>query len=162
MNIDSSEDLFRFEVEQFSFLVALGFLKNSKADLVEFQSEKLIYTIGCQRWGEPASSKLEDARNRRKLPSPQTALQYFLVDYVGEWTLSLKRFSHLTSLRASIAAIATLCNKHPWIFTSTEWADNPDFLHAINETQKWFESAAQLPAAAEVLAKLRSYRGERA
>lgn len=158
MNLDSSEGLFRFEVEQYSFLVALGFLKTSKADLVEFQSEKLIYTIGCQRWGESASSKLEDARNRKKLPSPLTVLQYFLVDYVGEWAISLKHFNHLTSLRASIAAIATLCNKNPWIFTSTEWAEDSDFLRAINETQKWFESAIPLPSAGEVLAKLRSYR----
>lgn len=65
MMVDSSEGLFRFEVEQYSFLVALGFLKTSKADVVEFHSEKLIYTIGCQRWDESALSKLEDARNRK-------------------------------------------------------------------------------------------------
>ena len=160
MNIDSSEDLFRFEVDQYSFLVALGFLKTSNADVVEFHSQKLTYTIGCQRWGESALSKLEDARNRKKLPPPMTALQYFLADYVDERAKYLEHFRHFTSVRASIAAIAALCAKNPWVFTSTEWAEDGDFLRAIDETQKWFDSASPLPSAPEVLAKLRSFRAK--
>jgi hypothetical protein len=155
---ESSESLFRFETERYLFLITLGFSRHDRRDEVEFRSGKLTYRIGLQRWGEPAKSQLEDAQSGQELPSPLTALQYFLDDYDGEWARTSGQFKSETRLRASIATVAALCGKNPWIFTSTEWAREPGFAKAKEETEKWFRSTTPLPSAADVLNKLRSFR----
>lgn len=158
MVVESSEDLFEFEVEQYAFLTDFGYRMTRRPGEIQFSSKELILTISEQRWGDPATSTLKELDSGQELPSPWTALQYFLDDYTAEWTEALAAFDHLSSLRASIAAIAALCKKNTWIFESVAWARDPQFARAIEETQRWFCSSSPPPSAAQVLAKLRSFR----
>jgi hypothetical protein len=157
---ESSDELFDFAVMQFSFLNQLGFRLSKDQRVATYSSPKFVWRIAGERYGDAPSMNLLDLSTARKLPSPLDALVFHLRDYEKERDEIEKMFSHYAPSRRGIAALAALCKRHPWVFTSDDWLKDETFLDAAKKTEEWASGCLErgtLPSSSEVIAKLRSF-----
>ena len=159
---ETSDELFDFEISQFMFLTAVGFRLSRDSHTATYSSDKLIYRITKQRYGDPPSVTLLDVVSKKELAPPSDGLIFYLPDYETEWSEARKRFEAYSTEKSAIAAFADLCKQNLWLFTSTGWAKASAFVEAQSKTEEWFMSSLEetgpMPNASDVICKLRSFR----
>lgn len=156
-----STDLYALACNEFSFLEAFGYQVVVGQDKTEFVSRIYKFVIWRDRYGEPPTYTLYAATTSKELPSPVTALQYYLDDYLQEWATQEAAYSELPQTSRAIKTLAALLKKNSWIFTAGEWVDDEKFVHAVEETNSWFQkklSEGVLPSHSESVTHLHAWR----
>jgi hypothetical protein len=160
-NTPTSTDLYGVACNEFFFLLTLGFQVNIGIDKAEFVSLTHKFVIHKDRYGELPTYELCSSTGDRKLTSPVAALQYYLDDYLQDWSAQEAIYSELPDAPRSIKILVALLKHNNWIFTTSQCFDDANFTHAVEETNDWFRTSLSdgvMPTHAQSVAHLRAWR----
>ena len=166
--LERLREIYTFEVESFSFLLHLGFSREKPLhaqphlDEIEYVSKSYVFLIGMHQGRDENYRRFMSAQDRKVLTYPEVALKFFLEDYEKERSELEDQIAVGDAMKLPTLVEIELYKRHPWVFTTTEWVTDLNFVNGVAMTNQWFWKQENIQSAlADYTNVLRSFRTEK-
>lgn len=160
-NINLPSELYQFASEKFSFLLDLGFEKNSKNAETCFASSWLELCLINERFETCPQDITFFLPEQTKTPSLYIALQYYMDDYWDARRRAEEKSRETDADRRQIDVSCKMLASNSWLLVNPQWLKAPEFLSACTQLERWFQrglSAGNFPSAEEATRYLQSLK----